>query len=381
MQGQFTNPLGNKVSAVAPATSSATVPATPTRVLTGTVDEAGRLTGNKLVPFPGPDHQAQTAAVPASQYKPRRGPVEETQVGVGEFSKLLANVPALPDAKLFPGQDRVSLDQVADVQEVVDGLGVEEFCKLFIDAHAGENPNYFVIDPNEFFAVASLLLVDNAEEMEEMEVKFHAAQKAMFLQFYRENMARMESKVIARTIGTAWGDEVSSSVLLPIFEKWHAQKKTADVQAAKRKTNEDEPAQKNTRSFHVPMVNTGKFKYTNSMYYEDHPFHPRYENTEQVVGQVTFNISRYGKFTHTILFADMVTEDYAIAAAEAFLSQLLDEKYYKRICKDLFGGGCDNFADAKDAYRCRGECLSDCQFLESAELDEASGELVLSCGS
>ncbi len=129
------------------------------------------------------------------------------------------------------------------------------------------------------------------------------------------------------------------------------------------------------------MANTGKFKYTNSMYDEEHPFHPRYENTEKVVGQVTFDISRYRKFKHTILFEKLVTEDYAIAAAEAFLSQPLDEKYYKRISGDLFGGGCADFADAKNAYNCRGECLSDCQFLECAELDEASGELVLSCGS
>ncbi len=200
-------------------TPSAAVPATGTPTLMGTFYEDGRLAGNKLVPFPGPDHQAQPAAVPMSQYKPRRGPaVGETQLGVSGFSELLANFPVLPDTEWFPGQDPASLGKVKAVQEVIDELGVEEFCKLFVDGLARDRSGC-TIDPNEFFAVAELLGGDNLAQVKAMQDKFFEAQKAMFLQFYREYLAHMDTKVIARTIGTALGKDIPTSVMAPIFEK------------------------------------------------------------------------------------------------------------------------------------------------------------------
>jgi len=142
------------------------------------------------------------------------------------MSELGTTIASAMDYPVFPGQDRASLmQQLTVVEEVVEGLGAEEFSKLFIDAHLGADPA-FIIDPNEFLAVGLLFYGDKSVEFNKMQEDFHAAQKAMFLQFYRENMARMGVKVIARAVGTGLREEgeVSPAVWAPIAEKWRLQK-------------------------------------------------------------------------------------------------------------------------------------------------------------
>jgi hypothetical protein len=64
-----------------------------------------------------------------------------------------------------------------------------------------------------------------------------------------------------------------------------------------------------------------KFKYINCLDRE-------YFITPFDITSVEFDISRYGKFTHTITFPDPVCEKEAIEKVEEYLSEPLTEKYY-----------------------------------------------------
>lgn len=95
------------------------------------------------------------------------------------------------------------------------------------------------------------------------------------------------------------------------------------------------------------------------------------------IASVTFDISRYGKYTHTIKFPKLVCEKEAIEKIEKYLSKLLTQDYYEKIVNDLFHEA--PWAKAKTWFVTRGDCLTDCKFLEDSRI--INGNLTLWMGS
>jgi hypothetical protein len=94
---------------------------------------------------------------------------------------------------------------------------------------------------------------------------------------------------------------------------------------------------------------------------------------DKKVKSITFDISRYGKHTHCISFAEPVFIDKAIYEVERFLSVPLDDEYYNQVKDDLFH-------TIRHYYQVRGDCLSDLKFLEDIKEIE-QGVFTLLCGS
>lgn len=113
-----------------------------------------------------------------------------------------------------------------------------------------------------------------------------------------------------------------------------------------------------------------EFKYINCLDRE-------YLDQPQNINSVTFDISRYGQYFHTLEFSSPVSEKIAIEKVEEYLSAPLTEDYYNNIADDLFHGL--PWEEAKEEFTCRGECLTDCKFLERTYID--NGNLTFSMGS
>lgn len=114
-----------------------------------------------------------------------------------------------------------------------------------------------------------------------------------------------------------------------------------------------------------------KFKYINCL-------DRKYSTDRDNISSVKFNISRYGKYNHTIKFEKLVCEEYAIGQVEEYLSKPLTEKYYNKIVGDLFHES--PWETAKEWFACRGDCLTDAKFLEEAKVS-TSGRLTFFIGS
>lgn len=117
----------------------------------------------------------------------------------------------------------------------------------------------------------------------------------------------------------------------------------------------------------------GIFSYENSLGRE-------YKN-EKWIESVIFDISRYGKYTATLSFPEPVSEAEAVAAAERWLSEPFDRAYWERVGDDCFVG-ITSYQDALDEghYKVRGDCLSDCVFLETVRR-LSNKQISLECGS
>lgn len=101
---------------------------------------------------------------------------------------------------------------------------------------------------------------------------------------------------------------------------------------------------------------------------------------QSYITSVTFPISRYGKVTREMKFAEneKQTEDQAIKRVEHFLSQPVTREYFDAIKDDLFNRNL-RFEDlAKYDFRCRGDLLTDCVFLEGIDRVSA-GAVVFRC--
>lgn len=114
-----------------------------------------------------------------------------------------------------------------------------------------------------------------------------------------------------------------------------------------------------------------KFKYINSL-------DRKYLTDRYNIHSVKFNISRYGKYKHTIKFENLVCEQYAIEKVEEYLSKPVTEKYYNKIVNDLFHE--KPWETAKKWFTCRGDCLTDAKFLEETYID-VNGRLTFFIGS
>ena len=70
----------------------------------------------------------------------------------------------------------------------------------------------------------------------------------------------------------------------------------------------------------------------------------RSDNKSKLVEKITFDISRYRKYTHTIEFSEPVTKSYAVKQVEAWLSVPVSQEYF-----DLVGDDCDwNWDEIKE---------------------------------
>lgn len=113
-----------------------------------------------------------------------------------------------------------------------------------------------------------------------------------------------------------------------------------------------------------------KFKYINCLRRE-------YLTNPPNINSVKFDISRYGAYTHTIEFPNLVCENEVIEKVEEYLSELLTEEYYNKIVDDLFHQM--PWEKAKKHFTVRGDCLTDCKFLENTKV--INGQLIFGMGS
>jgi len=114
----------------------------------------------------------------------------------------------------------------------------------------------------------------------------------------------------------------------------------------------------------------GVFRYAN---YLDRPYIDDVKNIDTVV----FNISRFGKYKHELVFSNKVSEKEAIETVERYLSKPLREIYYNNIKDDLFHNA--QWDEAKTFFVSRGDCLTDSVFLEETTIKD--GQLSFFIGS
>jgi hypothetical protein len=105
------------------------------------------------------------------------------------------------------------------------------------------------------------------------------------------------------------------------------------------------------------------------------------DDTIKNVSIITFDISRYGKFKHTIFLDNLVTQKKGVREAEEFLSKRVTMEYYNKVKDDLFAGlkYTEKELIEQVLFSNRGSLLGEHKYLESATVVE--GNLVLECGS
>lgn len=113
-----------------------------------------------------------------------------------------------------------------------------------------------------------------------------------------------------------------------------------------------------------------KFKYVNCL-------HREYLTNPKNIKSVVFDISRYGAYNHMLEFENLICEKEAIEKVEEYLSKPLRKKYYNKIVNDLFHEM--PWKEAKKHFEVRGDCLTDCKFLERTKV--INGQLEFSIGS
>ena len=97
------------------------------------------------------------------------------------------------------------------------------------------------------------------------------------------------------------------------------------------------------------------------------------------IRKITFYISRYSKYKHTISFSTNVSEVFAIREVERFLSEPITEKYLNDVKDDLVEDLEWEDLDTEE-YSCRGDLLTDYKFLEDLS-DRGNSDVTVLCGS
>jgi hypothetical protein len=103
-----------------------------------------------------------------------------------------------------------------------------------------------------------------------------------------------------------------------------------------------------------------------------------YDNTKSCVKEVQFNISRYGKFKHRIVFDNPVTVRQAVREVEWYLSQPLTQDYYEPMVWDTFHEM--SWEEASKSFKWRGDCLTSARYLEGIDVS-SKGIMTLAIGS
>jgi len=116
--------------------------------------------------------------------------------------------------------------------------------------------------------------------------------------------------------------------------------------------------------------NNKNFKYTLCIDIDD---------TQKIVDQITFNISRFRKYKHSIKFNEFVTKKFALQKAEEWLTEKVTIEHYNLVKDDLIFSlsECNdlNYILSKN----KGYLLTDCIYLEVADI--YSTHLFIDCGS
>ena len=123
------------------------------------------------------------------------------------------------------------------------------------------------------------------------------------------------------------------------------------------------------RGVQLEVPEAGKYKYTNAL---GRPYHTK---SNKDIKSITFPISRFEKYMHTINFLPRVNEKQAIEAAEKYLSEPLTEEWYSKVQDDTFYEF--PWESAKDTYKNRGETLTDLRFIEIIEIKDGKMKLIL----
>ena len=103
------------------------------------------------------------------------------------------------------------------------------------------------------------------------------------------------------------------------------------------------------------------------------------DDTKKIVDQITFNISRFRKYKHSIEFNEFVTKKFAVQKAEEWLSEKVTIEHYNLVKDDLIFSlrECDDLNYILSINK--GQLLTDCIFLEEADI--YSTRLFIDCGS
>ncbi len=116
----------------------------------------------------------------------------------------------------------------------------------------------------------------------------------------------------------------------------------------------------------------GKFRFTNAVGRRDTfgklTITP-YNDFDLDITSVRFNISRYGKYTHTIYFDEPTTVAEAIAAAEEFLSVRITKVWFNSVADDLWHQK-PEWEEAQKYFICKGDVLGDSKFIEDIDQDQ-----------
>lgn len=119
-----------------------------------------------------------------------------------------------------------------------------------------------------------------------------------------------------------------------------------------------------------PTAELGKFRYTICLDLNEH----------KEVKVIAFDISRYGKYQHILQFNKVINMTEAVHQVEKYLSEPLTQEYYEHIKDDTFHKM--TWEQAKQVFTCRGDCLTDCRFLERiSPIPQLEGGYFLYCGS
>ena len=108
-----------------------------------------------------------------------------------------------------------------------------------------------------------------------------------------------------------------------------------------------------------------------------------YDNTRRNIENISFYISRFGKYKMTLRLVkwreEKMTQKEAVEAVEKWLSKEASSDYYDMIGDDLFGHRLDDYRN-DDGKVLRGDFLGDCKYLENIVfIDEDTVEI--QCGS
>ena len=124
------------------------------------------------------------------------------------------------------------------------------------------------------------------------------------------------------------------------------------------------------KKIYIQKTNDIHFKFKNIL--------NRQYDTTRVLFMVTFAISEYGDYTHSIKFKMPMTEKEAILEVEKYLSKPLTEDYYNLILDGLEDSGI-GWEFARKFYKCRGEVLGDNINLVQSYI-QYEDHLILNCG-
>ena len=104
------------------------------------------------------------------------------------------------------------------------------------------------------------------------------------------------------------------------------------------------------------------FKYINSLDRE-------YDDEKKNIKSITYAISRYGLYEHTLTFPVLMTELEAVKSVELWLSEQTTETYLAELVDEFPDWECD----------IKGDALSDAIYIEG--INNLSGNAVIICGS